>query len=396
MTDLIESREAATDSPDTTHIHEQFSPLCERAVRSDGTIGVKIIQPGWGSSGYYPREVLERDIPRVFPKGTQNFWNHDTMSEEMERPEGDLSRLASVFVSDPVWLDNGAKGPGMYADAKVFPGYAESIDAISDYIGMSIRASGRHTSGEAEGRQGRIIQEITPDPRVGARVDYVTAAGAGGAIVSIFESAPGSGALPDPITDNVQAFLKEAGRVLSLANETKLRTALEQLTAVLTLLDSGEVSENATQLQIPLEDDMELEQELKEAQATLATKDQELQESLNALAKMQEQLLLREARDFVADSLSSVDLPDVTKTRLARELVANPSIKEGRIDQDVYKLRVATAVTEAQTEIAQLLGTDGRIEGNGESLVKESVTPIKESITKLDRVLAAMGHGGVA
>jgi hypothetical protein len=32
-------------------IREQFIPLVERAVRRDGTIAIKMIQPGWGSSG---------------------------------------------------------------------------------------------------------------------------------------------------------------------------------------------------------------------------------------------------------------------------------------------------------------------------------------------------------
>ena len=34
-----------------------YMPLVEKAVRLDGTIPLKIIQPGWGSSGYYPKEV---------------------------------------------------------------------------------------------------------------------------------------------------------------------------------------------------------------------------------------------------------------------------------------------------------------------------------------------------
>jgi hypothetical protein len=58
-----------------------FVPLLEQAVRRDGTIPLKLIQPGWGSSGYYSAEVLERDGPKVFPLGTQMFWNHATQSE---------------------------------------------------------------------------------------------------------------------------------------------------------------------------------------------------------------------------------------------------------------------------------------------------------------------------
>src|SRR4051812_17597596 len=38
-----------------------FMPLVEQALRGDGTVQLKLIQPGWGTSGYYPREVLQRD-----------------------------------------------------------------------------------------------------------------------------------------------------------------------------------------------------------------------------------------------------------------------------------------------------------------------------------------------
>ena len=47
----------------------EYVPLVEKAVRRDGTIPIKIIQPGWGTRGYYPPEVLERDGPRVIAKG---------------------------------------------------------------------------------------------------------------------------------------------------------------------------------------------------------------------------------------------------------------------------------------------------------------------------------------
>jgi len=240
----------------------EFIPLSERAVRRDGTIMQKLIAPGWGSSGYYSREVLERDVPKVFPKGTQNFWNHDTAVQEMEKPEGDLHRLASVQISDPIWLENGPKGPGMYAESKVFSGYANAIDEIGEHIGMSIRASGRFKEGEAEGKRGRIITEIAPDPNVGARVDYVTKPGAGGAVVQIFESAPSATPLPAP---DIATFLSEAGRVLSKANETKLKAALEQLTAVLSLLDSEDTSEAAHWLGHTSEAAHWLGQRIKEA-----------------------------------------------------------------------------------------------------------------------------------
>ena len=46
-------------------IESDLLPLTEKALRADGTIRAKIISPGWGCSGFYPREVLERDGPKV-------------------------------------------------------------------------------------------------------------------------------------------------------------------------------------------------------------------------------------------------------------------------------------------------------------------------------------------
>lgn len=258
MSDLIELRESADSGNDDNGrvpLHEQFTPLAERAVRSDGTVGLRLIGPGWGTSGYYGRDVLERDIPRVFPAGTHMFWNHPTPTEEMERPEGDLRNLAAVIVSDPVWLDDGPAGPGMYAESRPFAGYAQTIDEIGEHIGVSIRGLGRHAIGTAEGREGRIVQEIV----AGKSIDFVTAPGAGGAVIKVFESAPGAARLPAPgaapdnggglglhETPTVEQFLAEAGRVLSAANEKRLRGALAELTAVLSVLDT--TSESARKL----------------------------------------------------------------------------------------------------------------------------------------------------
>lgn len=165
-------------------VQTEFIPLVEKAVRRDGTIPVKLIAPGWGSSGYYPGEVLERDGPQVFRKGTQMLWDHPTASEEAERPEGSLNDLAAELVSDARYAD-GPAGPGLYADAKVFGPYREAVDELAPHIGVSIRALGRAVQGEAEGRKGPIIQQLTAV----RTVDFVTQAGAGGKVIEMFEAA---------------------------------------------------------------------------------------------------------------------------------------------------------------------------------------------------------------
>lgn len=160
-------------------------PLREGAVGQDGTAYLKLIAPGWGSSGYYPAEVLERDGPQVFKAGTKNFWNHQTDAEEAARPEGDLRDLASVLSEDAHYDRSGPAGPGLYAKAKVFEQFRQPVDDLAKHIGMSIRASGKAREGEADGKKGRIIEQISR----GVSVDYVTTPGAGGKILQLFEAA---------------------------------------------------------------------------------------------------------------------------------------------------------------------------------------------------------------
>lgn len=418
---------------------EAFTPLAEKAVRRDGTVGIKIIGPGWGSSGFYDKAVLERDIPRAFPPGTHMYWNHPSMSEAMERPERDLRDLAAVVVSQPRWEEQGSQGPGMYAEAAVFAGYREAVDEIAEHIGVSIRGDGVTEFGKADGRQGVIVKEIAK----GHSVDFVTKPGAGGRITKIFESAPGGERLPAP---SIQQFLTEAGRVLSAANEAKLRTALEQLNAVLSQMMvadepaqevatvseahySGYVSlgglptpllgvttaastgsgvyiptwRTATASESaaaePLDDIQESEDmELQEAQAALAERERTIQEQRATIARLQELALIREAKDFVTGKLATANLPDVSKANLARDLSANPVITEGKLDEAAMIARIDEAVAARQAEIAAALGQTGIISGMGEGNGGNGVinTPaLAESQKRTDDALARLGFQGV-
>lgn len=164
----------------------EFVALREGAVAQDGQTLLKLISPGWGSSGYYSEAMLKRDGPKVFRSGTKSFWNHQTAAEEAARPEGNLDDLASVLTEDATYREDGPKGAGLYAKAKVYEHYRKPIDDMAKDIGVSIRASGTAKEGVApDGKKGRIIESLTK----GHSVDYVTTPGAGGAVVSLFEAA---------------------------------------------------------------------------------------------------------------------------------------------------------------------------------------------------------------
>jgi hypothetical protein len=187
-----QAKEDAPDGNSTEGLRDidivgDLVPLREGAVGMDGTVNLKLIGPGWGSSGYYSPDVLRRDGPKIFTAGTKNFWDHPTAAEEAARPEGSLRNLASKLTETAHWDDAGPAGPGLYAKANVYEDYRASVDSLAKDIGMSIRASGRAREGKAEGKSGPIIEQLTK----AASVDYVTTPGAGGKILQLFEAARG-------------------------------------------------------------------------------------------------------------------------------------------------------------------------------------------------------------
>ena len=177
---------------------------------------ITLVTPGWGSSGYYSPEVLEQAAADlVFPAGTQMHIDHDKGGGV-----GSVSTLAAALEVDarwePDWVDpdTGVKGR-LVAENKVFSHKREMLKELKDVIGTSIAAAAEISMGEAEGRQGAIIERLLPAKT--NRVDYVTVAGRGGRISEVLESGQG-------IVDRAV----EAGVTEATAGETRdwLRAAV--------------------------------------------------------------------------------------------------------------------------------------------------------------------------
>lgn len=172
---------------DVTALTETHSGALGEALGVTPTGGQKreitVIEAGWGSSGFYPREVLARDCAKIYPVGTHMYLNHPTESEDYERPERDVRDLAAVTTGECYM-----KGDAVMAECEVFEHYAPLIDAIAPHIGCSIRAMGEAEQGEVEGRKGPIIRALDE----GVSIDFVTRAGAGGKVgAKLLESARG-------------------------------------------------------------------------------------------------------------------------------------------------------------------------------------------------------------
>lgn len=302
---MAESGSSATEATAATLVGD-IVPLLESVVRRDGTVPLKIIAPGWGSSGYYSPALLERDGPKVFVKGIKSYWDHPTAAEAEARPERSLRDLAAELVSDARYDASGPAGAGLYADAKVFGPYREAVNELAPHIGVSIRAMGQGAIGEAEGRKGRVIEKLI----AAQSVDFVTTPGAGGQVVSLFEAARSHAITP-----------------------TQEDTSMD---------------------------------ELKEAQTKLAEAEKARESALQEAARATEALMLREARDVVVVDLAKAQIPDVTRARLAEALAKNPPIKEGALDADALHATIKEAVAAEVAYLASVTGS-GQVRGMGGS-----------------------------
>lgn len=299
--------------------------LTERAVADDGSVYIKLISPGWGSSGYYSEKVLKRDGPKIFKKGLHMYVNHPTEQESNDRPERDLNDLAGVLLEDASYDENGQTGPGLYAKAKVFKQYRDFIDEAAPFIGTSIRAWGRAVEGEADGRYGMIVNSMSQ----GHSVDYVTLPGRGGQVLPLLEAARTNTRRRDEIIEEVIEM-----------DESKVKELIESALAG-----------------------------VKQENETLKT---QLSESNTSLARMKEALVLRDAREVVVSTLRAIDLPDITRNRLAESCAKNPPVKEdGSLDT---KKLVESVKESAKTEIqylASAIGSNGKPVGMGTTVPTE-------------------------
>ena len=189
-------------------------------LKESETYPAKLISPGRGSSGYYSPDVLKRDGPAIFKKGTQMFWNHATDTEEAERPEGNLDHLAGVLDDDAKYDDYGKDGPGLYAPVKVFHQYTKKVAEMGKHIGLSIRAGGSRDE-SASGPDGK--KGVITHLKNAQSVDFVTKAGRDGKVFTEAARVVSQG--DDMDAAEVTRMIESAVNPLKADNQ-KLREAL--------------------------------------------------------------------------------------------------------------------------------------------------------------------------
>jgi hypothetical protein len=323
--DTVEEKVKLTDATSSRAIEGRLVPLLEAKTARDGTIPVKLIEPGWGSTGYYSEAMLKRDGPKIFKKGTHSYWNHPSVSEADDRPERDLWDLAGVLVEDAYWSDTGVNnhGKGLYGNLKVFSNYAQPVEELAEHIGISIRAMGVTTLGSAEGQTGEIVESLVDSPITST--DFVTKPGAGGKVAKLYEAVRVRGHKVEKDSP------EEEGEGDEEEEDGMTPEEIKKL-----------VSESVAE-------------QVKEARA-------EASEAKQESARLRESLILREAKDIIREELSRFDIHDMTRTRLTESLVNKAPIKDGTLDREALSKLVEEAAAAEVEYIAKTTGVgDGKI-----------------------------------
>lgn len=186
----VEVEQSYTVVPGDSDASESHRVLCaevsqfkEAAYDSKtGTLTLTVIKPGLNTSGerYYPPEVLKRDY-KIF-EGAKMFADHQTEADNRQRPEGSVHNwVASV---KKVWAESDGviKAKADVIDPP-FKAKLEELDkkGLLSEMKVSIRAIGEAAAGKINGVKTNIVESL-----LRARsVDFVTYAGAGGAVEAI-------------------------------------------------------------------------------------------------------------------------------------------------------------------------------------------------------------------
>jgi hypothetical protein len=256
------------------------------------------------------------------------FWDHATVQEDAQRPEGSLQKLAGRIVGTPTYEANDPNGPGLYADVRVYAPYREAVESMGSDIGISIRALGKSRPGQApDGKKTNLIEDIV----IARSADWVTAPGANGRAIEIFESARHGSPPPTYPT-------REERLMPNDPNPTDPTSA--------TLEQFGAMQESLRQVQ-------------------------------EENRRMRERETLREGETLIQRALARYPFHELTRTRLAETLVAHlPLNADGSIDTAA----LTVLVTEAAQREAQYLtqvGGAGQVRNVGPVVEAEELTEAK-------------------
>lgn len=289
----------------------------EEASTEEGFAPVRIIKPGWGSSGYYSADVLRKSAEEGTFDGAHMHWDHRTSEE---RPERSTQKWAGVIVEGSTrYEENGAEGAGVYGKAYVFPHWRNAVESMRSHIGLSIVGSGKTKYGKVGDRSGPIFESLNIND-----VDFVTRPGAGGKITKQFagfaESKPAQAeteeseteTMPETKTQETETPAVEALVQKAVAEQTK---ALQE-----TFTKQLEEIQGASRLQRSMDEarfvvnQSNLPDPAKERVTTLLLADTRLAESESNAVKIAQEAIESERKYIEQFTPMHLRQPDINES----------------------------------------------------------------------------------
>ena len=311
---------------ETRFLFGNFTPLAEAQVGAKGIARVVIIKPGWGNTvdnHYYSEEMLRQNY-KVF-EGVKMYADHQTISEEKERPEGSIKEWVASLKNVQY-----QEGVGVVGDAIIIEPWMQAKLAnlrdkeLLGEMGISIRAAGVGVKGKVDGREGNIVEKIT---RVRS-VDFVTEAGAGG-IVQMYES--GSSDYDVDVVSLETLKGRRPDLVKSIENEAKA-TIMQEVKRMSEQEDKVKVLEGQV--------------------VTLTTERDDARGKLTEAEKAQRKA---EAKSKLDEAIGKSELPDAAKLRIQERFKDAESAKG-----------IAEAI-KAEVDYIAALKEAGKVKGMGGS-----------------------------
>ena len=166
-----------------------------------GNLTITVIKPGWSKNNRYYSPALLKSRANIF-EGAKMFVDHQTDKDAAARPEGSVRDWVGTITGVHASPDGAVKATANIHN-EAFKTNLSNLKKAGNLsqMGISIRAFGEATDGEAEGRKGKIIESLLRCKSV----DFVTFAAAGGQVESMSEAY-------DPNDPDLVAVISEADR----------------------------------------------------------------------------------------------------------------------------------------------------------------------------------------
>lgn len=180
----VSEDEPQKEAKTRTGYFAELVDLMEAEIADNGTSArVTLIRPGWSAnSRYYSKKVLEAAIPLF--EGGQAYADHPGKSESKDRPERSIRDLVGWYEGVKQESDGRLTANLKIVQDWLRPVIVAAATQNKSLAGLSINALGRTRMGNADGKNGVIVEAIEKHNST----DIVTQPAAGGRFESLLAS----------------------------------------------------------------------------------------------------------------------------------------------------------------------------------------------------------------